>query len=90
MYFEVIEVKQLGEGFERNLSLRLRACDAPGTGSIGCKPVHSLHAVVPFFAPFSEVNIGTRFKLIHAEGDYPPLQEANKFGGVGSSVFVER
>lgn len=62
MEFEVTEIKMLGTGIGRSLSLRLNAASSAKTVSSGCtKAAYTIHAVVPYSSEFGTVQIGQKF-----------------------------
>lgn len=70
MKFHVTEIKSLGHGMSRRLSLRLEKSDDPGSGQaesngMGDPPpaVFTIHAVVPYSPEFGPTRIGQEFEL---------------------------
>jgi hypothetical protein len=67
MEFEITEIKMLGQGFGRSLSLRLDAVSEARSASSGfSKSAYTIHAVVPFSPEFGNVQIGQRFSFLRA------------------------
>lgn len=73
MLFELIEVKALGKGMDRSLSLRLEeshhqidtihSANAATSGIRTADSRHTIHAVVPYSAEFGKLQIGQTFLL---------------------------
>lgn len=71
MKFEVIELKSLGTGLGKRLSIRLKDSPDPNmqSGSISVlndqepEPMYTIHAVVPFHS-FKSVKIGDEFHFV--------------------------
>jgi hypothetical protein len=73
MIFSVVEIKQLGKGLGRTLSVRL---EGEYAGTAGCESVHTagdppparytIHAVLPFDPEYGNLQIGNQFVLERA------------------------
>jgi len=64
MKFEVTEIKKLGSGLGQSLSVRLEKveesqCAANVAQTLRC--MYTIHAVLPFWAEFSQIQIGQVF-----------------------------
>jgi hypothetical protein len=64
MDFEITEIKMLGHGLGRSLSLRLDAVSNAMSASSGfSKSAYTIHAVVPFSPEFGNIQVGQKFKF---------------------------
>lgn len=71
MIFSVVEVKQLGRGFSRSLSVRFEG-EYEGIGTAQAEGLETvparftIHAVLPFDPEYGNLQIGNRFVLERA------------------------
>jgi plastocyanin len=79
MEFETTEIKMLGYGLGRSLSLRLDATNESKSASSGfTKAAHTIHAVVPFSPEFGNVQVGQKFKFERIEEPLHELTESER------------
>lgn len=75
MKFHIVEIKSLGYGLSRRLSLRLEKSDDPNQAQAGGEPplaVYTIHAVVPFNPEYGPVQIGQEFELVPSSSNITP------------------
>src|ERR1700687_3366687 len=63
MNFEVTEIKSLGKGLDKRLSVRLEAIPEFGTNQCGGEQetLYTIHAILPQNSEFSSIQIGEGF-----------------------------